>query len=251
MRYPAFLTSALALAVLGFQACDRSAPFTPEGARPAETRFMAGASRTLDVEACAFGQTFTLESSNDYFPLGVGSQWSLEGEEDDALIELRITVLDEIEVVGGVTTRVVEEAEWEDSELIEISRNFFAETEDGIVCYFGEDVDIFEDGEISHEGAWRADSPGNFPGIIMPADPRPGVAFVMEGAPGTAEDQGRVVGSKNRITVPAGTFDETIRIRESNPLDGDFDFKVFAKDVGILIDGPLSLLSYTVTDGDE
>lgn len=74
--------------------------------------------------------------------------------------------------------------------VIETSINYYAQTQDGTVCYFGEDVDIFlPDGGVSHEGAWRADDPGNAPGIFMPADPQVGMTFQQEVAPGTAEDK--------------------------------------------------------------
>lgn len=236
MRHPRRLTAALALGVLTQQACD-------------ETPTATTAPEALDLDLCAFGQDFTLDPENDFFPLGVGSRWMLEGEEDGATIELRVTVLDETEVVGGVTTRVVEERETEAGEPIEISRNFYAGTEDGTVCYFGEDVDIFENGRIvSHEGAWRADAPGNFPGIIMPANPRTGQTFPIEGAPGVAEDFGDVVAVNAPVDVPAGSFTRTVRIRETNPLEPDFDFKVFARDVGIVVDGPLSLVSFDIVD---
>jgi hypothetical protein len=201
------------LVILAAPGCDRSELSTISTA-PEPSYASALAAKELDVTTCAFGQPFTLSSINAYFPIGVGSQWELEGEEKGALIELRIRVLDETEVVGGVTTRVVEEVEWEDGELLEVSRNFVAETEDGTVCYFGEEVDIFEDGGISHAGQWRADAPGNFPGILMPADPVPGLRFTMEGAPTVAEDVGRIVGAGPTRT-PAGLFTEVIRIRES------------------------------------
>ena len=141
-------------------------------------------------------------------------------------MQLHVTVLDAVEVIAGVTTHVVEERESHDGELVEVSRNYFVEASDGTVCYFGEDVDIYEDGAVvSHEGAWRGDGPGNQPGIIMPADPRPGTKFVMESAPGVAEDQGTVVGS-GPVEVPAGAFPDAIRVKELNPLDGDRGLKV-------------------------
>lgn len=140
----------------------------------------------MDLALCALNRGgSTLNSTNHYFPLAVGSVWSLEGEEDDAFIELTIEVLDETEDVGGVTTCVVEEREWEDGVLFEVSRNFIAEAE------------------------------------------------------------AKIVGSGPR-DVPAGSFSETIRVRESNPLDGDKGYKVFAKGVGIIVDGPLTLFSYTL-----
>lgn len=64
------------------------------------------------------------------------------------------------------------EQEWADGVLIEVSHNFYAQAVDGTVCYFGEDVDIFEGGTVSHDGAWRADAAGNRPGIGDGRDPR-------------------------------------------------------------------------------
>jgi hypothetical protein len=129
-------------------------------------------------------------------------------------------------------------------ELIEVSRNFFAQTQDGTVCYFGETVDIYEDGEIvSHEGAWRADAAGNAPGILMPAAPSSGMSFQQEVAPGVAEDEAQIVGT-GTVTVPAGTFTDTIRVREFNPLDQDKGYKIYARGVGLIVDGPLELVRY-------
>ena len=203
--------------------------------------------KTLDPSLCApTAGGFTLDSTHPYFPIRVGSRWVYEGEEDGEEVGLQITVLNETEVVAGVTTRVVEERETVDGELSEVSRNFFAQAGDGTVCYFGEEVDIYEDGQIvSHEGAWRADQSGHRPGIIMPAAPVPGMEFRMEEAPGVAEDEGRIVGS-GPVKVPAGRFVETVRVREFNPLDGGKDFKVYAAGVGLIIDGPLELVSFSL-----
>ena len=127
---------------------------------------------------------FTSQEGNKYFPLVPGRQLYYnnsrcvsEGDCDE-LEELWITTefqTRRITLGSGahrrqVVTRVVEERETEDGELKEISRNFFA------LCapardlyYFGEEVDIYEDGEIvSHDGAWIAGRHGALPGIIMP-----------------------------------------------------------------------------------
>jgi hypothetical protein len=203
--------------------------------------------KKLDLELCSPAQGgFTLDIDNPYLPYPVGQVWVLEGEEDEEELTLQITVLDEMEEVAGVVTRVVEEREWVEGVLAEVSRNYFVETSDGTVCYFGEAVDIYdESGEnvISHAGAWRADEPGNAPGIFMPAIPVSGMKFQLEVAPGIAEDEAKIVGS-GPVTVPAGTFLEAIRMREFNPLDEEKDYKWYGRDVGILIDGPLELVSY-------
>ena len=197
------------------------------------------------VSRCGIGQAFNLESSNPWFPIDVGRQWIYEGKEKGALLQLTITVLDATERVGGINTRIVREEERADGELIERSHNYFAVTSDGTVCYFGEDVDIYEGGVlVSHEGAWRADDPGNFPGVIMPPDPEVGLRFLVEGAPGIAEDEALVT-RRDAVEVTAGSFPEAIRIRDSNPLDHSVGVKVFALGVGLVIDGPVELISYS------
>ncbi|HKY59645.1 MAG TPA: hypothetical protein VJP59_01420 [Gemmatimonadota bacterium] len=196
----------------------------------------------LDLAVCApTNEGFSLSSTNPYFPMEVGSEWVLEGGDERVVV----TVLDETETVAGVTTRVVEEREFEDGELKEVSRNFFAQASDGTVCYFGEDVDNYKDGVVvSHESEWRADNPGSRPGIIMPGDPRPGLKFVMEVAPGAAGDEGEIVEVGETITVPAGTFTGAIRLEEFDPQDDEREDKVYAKGVGILIDEDLELVSH-------
>ena len=220
----------------------------------------------LDLALCAPDRnTFTLTINNAYFPLPVGAEWVYIGKEQGENVGLRITVLDATETFrfgagGNVTTRVVREVEWADTnangaidageQLIEVSLNYFAQTQDGTVCYFGENVDIYEDGQIvSHEGAWRADGrqglPGIAPGIFMPAAPEPGMSFQQEVAPGVAEDQATIVRT-GTAKLPDGTRLITITVRDFNPLDGSRGTKVYAQGVGLIEDGPLRLL--TVTD---
>jgi hypothetical protein len=194
----------------------------------------------LDLGLCSQEGDFTLESSNPYFPIEVGKQWILEGGGE----RVQITVLDETKVVAGVTTRVIEEREWEGGEMKEVSRNFFAQAADGTVCYFGEDVEMYKDGElVSREGEWNAGDPGSQPGIIMPANPTVGMKFQMEVAPG-AGDEGLIVAVGETATVPAGTFPRTIRVREIDPKDNEQEDKLFAAGVGFLVDEDMKLVSY-------
>ncbi|MFC1850716.1 hypothetical protein ACFL27_11035, partial [candidate division CSSED10-310 bacterium] len=147
---------------------------------------------TLSCDICNSG-SMSLTIDNDFFPLTVGNVLVLEGDDEGTTVRVVITVLDETETVDGVTTRVVMEEEYENGEIIEISRNFFAQASDGTVCYFGEDVDIYENGEIvSHDGAWRAGENGNQAGIMMPGAQAVGQAFYQEQATGIAEDMSEV-----------------------------------------------------------
>jgi hypothetical protein len=219
----------------------------------------SAAQQQLDPALCSPTQnTFSLTIDNRYFPLPVGQQWVYQGKEQGETLGLRITVLNQTEQFRfgrtRVTTRVVEEVEWVDANangvidpdesLIERSLNYFAQTQDGTVCYFGEIVDIFEDGEVvSHEGSWRADARGNAPGVFMPADPQPGTTFAQENAPGIAEDEATILRFVTAKT-PAGTFTDAIRVRDFNPLDGSSGIKAYAAGVGLVIDGPLELISF-------
>jgi hypothetical protein len=214
---------------------------------------------TLDPALCAPSQnTFSLTINNPYSPLEVGQQWAYVGKEQGETIGLRITVLNQTETFrfGGtrVTTRVVEEVEWFDAnangvidpgeELIERSLNYFAQTQAGTVCYFGEAVDIYENGVVvSHEGAWRADARGNAPGIFMPANPEPGMTFQQEIAPGVAEDQATIL-KFGTVKTPAGAFENALIVRDFNPLDGSSGTKAYAPGVGLVVDDTLELVSY-------
>ena len=207
----------------------------------------------MGIEVCdpETGGPFSLVIDNGFFPAVVGSQSVLEGVDDEGTeIRIEINVLDETEEVASLETRVVEEVEFEDGVLIEVSRNFFAQAPDGTVCYFGEDVDVCDTGlvengdgflcdgeEPDHSGAWRAGEDGNVPGIIMPADPQVGDVFMQEGAPGLAEDQAEVLALGEPIEVPAGEFEDTLTTEDCNPLEGGArDLKVYVRDIGLAID---------------
>jgi hypothetical protein len=62
--------------------------------------------------------------------------------------------------------------------------------------------------------------------------------------PGIAEDQATVVRRGKSVTVPAGTFADTITVRDFNPLDGSKGTKIYAPHVGLIVDGPLELIDY-------
>jgi hypothetical protein len=200
----------------------------------------------LDIAVCHQSRSgFTLSGSNPFFPLTVGTQMTFEGRDGADVLRLVITVLDQTEIVAGVTTRVLEERESENGNLIEISRNFFTHTPDGTVCYFGEDVDIYENGRVvSHDGAWRAGVGGAVPGIFMPAVPAVGMAFRQEVAPGVAEDRAVINAMGESVTVPAGTYSNTLRFTETTPLEpGVTSTKVYVRGVGQIVDDHVRLLS--------
>ena len=206
-------------------------------------------------DARAYQDAFDVEhrdlastGKNKYFILVPGYQLVLAGKEKEHTVRLEINVLDETKKIGNIETRVVEERETVDGELIEVSRNFFAICQQtSSIFYFGEEVDIYRDGKVvGHEGAW-IDGKGNArAGMMMPGEAVLGAAFYQEVAPGVAMDRAEIVDVDAALETPAGAFTDCLRLREENPLDGDKEVKTHAPGIGLIQDEGLLLQTYGV-----
>jgi hypothetical protein len=218
---------------------DENQPQDGEGANEWKDSF--------DLGICEFSTV----GANNYFILEPGYKailGSLENSDDSQLI---ITVLDETKMVNGIETRIVEERETEDRELTESSRNYFAicnPTSD--VFYFGEDVDMYQDGEvINHDGSWLAGIDNASPGLIMPGTVEVGMKYYQEIAPGIAEDRAEIIDENDKISTPAGNFEKVLKIEESNPLEPSIkELKYYAPQIGLVQDEDLMLINHTNND---
>jgi hypothetical protein len=184
------------------------------------------------------------EGENRYFILKPGYQLTLEGKEGGKPVRLVVTVLNDTKIVGGIDTRVVEERETQGGQLAEVSRNFFAiEKGTNNVYYFGEDVDVYKNGKIvNHEGAWAHGTNGARFGLMMPGSPAVGLRFYQELAPRVAMDRAQIVSLGERLTTPAGTFENCLKTEETTPLEpGTREFKLYAPGIGLIKDGTLVL----------
>jgi hypothetical protein len=200
--------------------------------------------------AASWQQEFGIKECNllttgrsQYFVMEPGFQLVLEGGD----MKLDITVLEDTKLVDGVTTRVVEEREWKDGKLYEVSRNYFAmceATKD--IFYFGEDVDFYENGKVvKHDGSWLAGQNGNKAGLIMAGTPKVGMKYYQEIAPGVAMDRAEIVSVSETCKTPAGTFRNCLKVKESTALDpSEEEHKYYAPGVGLLRDQDLRLIKY-------
>jgi hypothetical protein len=214
-----------------------------------------GFTKKFPLSSCLFSSV----GGNSYFPVVPGRQAyytnaaCLAAGKCDSLTELWITMEREtrrITIPAGngsraLFARVMEERETEDGELVEISRNFVASClPSRDVYYFGEDVDIYEDGEIvSHDGAWLAGRHGALPGILMPEDGfMQGSRYYQEIAPDVALDRSEHKRAGFSVRVPAGKFDHCLDVDETTPLEpGAVSKKTYCRDVGLVRDGDLEL----------
>jgi hypothetical protein len=193
----------------------------------------------FDLSRC----TLKTEGRNPYFVLEPGFQLVLEGGDT----KLYITALDDTKTVDGVATRIVEEREWKNGNLYEVSKNYFAicqQTKD--VFYFGEDVDYYENGiVVKHDGSWLAGVGGNRPGLMMAGTPKVNMRYYQELAPGIAMDRAEFVSLTETCKTPAGTFNNCLKIKEGSSLNPDeTEYKYYAPGIGLIQDENLLLTAY-------
>lgn len=201
---------------------------------------------------------FTLTGTNPYFSLKPGRQLIFSNDscvaagKCDATEEAVITVLNQTKVITlhddgkarNITTRVIKETSTVDGKLEEVSLNYFAEckgTQD--VYYFGEDVDVFDNGQVTHPGVWQAGRNNAEPGIIIAGGAfLIGARYFNEIAPGVALDRVEHVGEDLKVTVPAGKFDDCVKVKETTPLEpGASGLKTYCPGVGLTKDDDLEL----------
>jgi hypothetical protein len=193
---------------------------------------------------------FSSSGYNHYFSLQPGHQLKLEGKEGSKEVTLIITVLNETKKVDNVETRIVEEKEYKDGEIIEISRNFFAINKlDMSVYYFGEEVDIYKEGKVvSHEGAWESGINKARFGLMMPATVLLGSRYYQEIAPYIAMDRAEIISVNDSLNTPAGIFTNCVKIEETSPLEpGSKGYKVYAPGIGLIKDGSLLLIEHVAS----
>jgi hypothetical protein len=179
---------------------------------------------------------------NPYFVLEPGYRLVLEGGKE----RLVVTVLDETKTVDGVETRVVEERETDNGQLVEVSRNYYAiSRRTNSVFYFGEDVDTYRNGVVNgHEGSWAAGTDGARFGLMMPGEQLLKGRYYQELAPGIAMDRAEIDSLSESIRTPAGAFQRVLKIAESTPLEVIHEYKYYVKDIGLVQDGSAKLVNY-------
>ncbi|MBM2810181.1 MAG: hypothetical protein HW416_940 [Chloroflexi bacterium] len=192
-------------------------------------------------------RSLTDTGESPYFVLKPGFRIELRGPGERVVI----TVLDETRMINGIRTRVVEERSFLDGVLHELARNYFVMDRRTLdVFYCGEDVTFFP--LLTHEGSWLA-VPPNRCGLFMPGDPRRGMKFYNEWAPGVAQDRTEILSTRERVSTRAGRFSDCVLIRETSPIDPDvLGEKTFCPRVGITVDGDLRLWRYGYRErGDD
>ncbi|CAN5122179.1 hypothetical protein BH18THE2_BH18THE2_42040 [soil metagenome] len=219
---------------------------TTDSSSPSSATLAGNYTSSFKLENCNFSTT----GSNPYFILQPGYHTVFAGVEDNEPLNMTVTVLNQSQVVGdGIVTRVVQEkvANSQTGELMEITNDWFAIcTQTNSVFYFGENVNNYENGKlVDHEGSWQHGSDGARAGLMMPGIVLLGSRYYQEIAPGVALDKSEIVSMNQTVNVPAGTFSDVIKMKETNDLEPDVtEDNLHAPGVGQVIDHGLKLVSY-------
>lgn len=182
---------------------------------------------------------FTADIDNPYFPLVPGTRLTyreIDGE-GNKLKVIVIVTRETKKIANGITARVVRDTVTKEGEIIEDTFDWYAQDSDGNVWYMGEDTAEFENGKVTtRKGSFEAGVDGALAGIIMPADPRPGLAYREEYYKGEAEDNGEVLSTDEMADVPFGHFDNMLLTKETITIEPDvLEYKLWAKGVGVVL----------------
>jgi hypothetical protein len=182
---------------------------------------------------------FSTKIDNPYLPFAVGSKWVYREVEDGEVKRDEVTVLPKTKLIAnGVRARVVHDQVTVHGRVEENTYDWYAQDRDGNVWYLGEDTTEFPKGKKpTTAGSFEAGVKGAKAGIVMPAHPKPGMAYRQEYLKGEAEDRGKVLALDARTKVPYGSYDHLLQTEDSTPLERNAtEHKYYARGIGSILE---------------
>jgi hypothetical protein len=181
---------------------------------------------------------FVERVDNPLWPLKPGTAFHYVGmrgstpQRDDELVTRRT------KRILGIRSVVVRDTVSEHGLPIERTLDFYAQDKAGNVWYLGEDSFERQHGRfVKASDSWRSGVGGAKPGIIMPADPRPGDRYRQEYyPPGDALDEAHVLGERGPVKVPYGRFEQALVTSEFSPLEPQTEQKYYVAGVGEVLE---------------
>jgi hypothetical protein len=195
-----------------------AAPRLPTGAEPAN----------LDPA------DFVRRIDNPWWPMAPGSRWVYRERDGDSVQRVEVTVTGRRKTILGIEATVVRDVVTDDGALVEVTDDWYAQDRWGNVWYLGEETAEYEDGKVvTRAGSWEAGVDGAEAGVVVPADPRPGLRYRQEHYAGEAEDRGEVLSLAEHVEVPFGSYGRVLMTKDTTPLEPDvLEHKFYARGVG-------------------
>jgi hypothetical protein len=163
---------------------------------------------------------FVMTIDNRYFPLLPGTGFHYRGVAENGTTPQTddMVVTGQTKMVMGVKCTVVRDTVSSRGHAVEHTLDWYAQDKAGNVWYMGEDTRELHHGRfVKADDSWEAGVNGAEPGIIMPGDPQRGEAYRQEYYPKYALDQAKVLGPGGTVTVPDGSFKQTLLTVETAP----------------------------------
>ena len=212
-------------------------------------------SEPVDLDPADFG----VDIDNPYWPMQPGTRWVYrESDGEGGVQRVVVTVTGKTKrIANGVEARVLRDVVSRNGEPVEVTDDWYAQDSEGNVWYLGERTAEYEGGKVvSRAGSWEAGVDGAQPGIVIPADPQPGLAYRQEYYAGEAEDKAKVLSVDEQAEVPFGHFADMVLTKDVVPLEPRvLEYKLYARGVGpvLVLDvsgaaGREELVSFTDPD---
>jgi hypothetical protein len=178
---------------------------------------------------------FQTRIDNRYFPLIPGTVRRYRETGGGETRETEITVTHELKQMMGVQCVAVHDVVTQNGALKEETWEWYAQDKRGNAWLFGEATQEYKPGgRISREGSWEAGVDGAQPGVIMPAEARPGAPYRRGYLAGKAEDMGQIMAVNESVTVPAGDFTGCLLTKEWSMLESGTERKWYARGIGMV-----------------
>ena len=177
---------------------------------------------------------FTTDIDNPYFPIAPGNRWVYREVEDGEVQRVEVTVTNRTRMVDGIEARVVHDRVSKGGETVEDTLDWYAQDREGNVWYLGESTAEYENGRVkTRAGSFEAGVGGAEAGVIMPAQPRPGMRYREELLAGEAEDRATITSVGRRVRVPFGSYERVVTTANTTPLEPNLrERKWYAPGIG-------------------
>lgn len=185
---------------------------------------------------------FTTRIDHPYWPMRPGTTWHYVERGGGEVASVRVTVTDRTKVIESVRARVVHDVVRVDGQVVEDTRDWYAQDRGGSLWYLGELSRTYEDGlPVSTEGSWMHGRDGAQAGVILPARPRAGCAYREEYLAGEAEDRARILSTRQTLRTPTGLHHGVVQTANTTPLEPDLlENKFYARGIGPVLELDLS-----------
>jgi hypothetical protein len=147
------------------------------------------------------------------------------------------TVTDVSKNIAGVRAVAVLDQDFNGGQLAEQALDYLAEDKHGNVWYLGSYTETYEGGQfVNATDGWLAGVDGSEPGILMLAEPEPGLSYFESNTLGEGAAGAEVVDVGASKCVPFRCYNDVVVIQEGGETDAEY--KYYAAGVGGILTEP-------------